>query len=92
MLTKRYARAVTNWADASYNHPRFGTPVVYLRTEDKLVNLKSLVEPKQPARTETGAATHRTPIANLAVPASAAAAPLPEKNLNPPRNSNAPPD
>lgn len=64
---------------ASYNHPRFGTPVVYLRTEDKLVSLKKLAEKSELARTQPTPPAARGSGAGPAAPPTTAVTPVAEK-------------
>jgi hypothetical protein len=61
--------------DPSYNHPRFGTPVVCLRTEDRLVNLKSIAKQEESRREETVAAPS-APTTAVAAPAAITTAPV----------------
>ncbi len=57
--------------DPDYDHPRFGTPVIYLRTEERLFQKFSPKE-EVPRRAETTAAPLPQPASGTAVPVPAA--------------------
>jgi len=60
--------------DPSYNHPRFGTPVIYLRTEDRLVNLQIPADQPEPRGTEAVMPPSSGP--SVAVPATITSVPV----------------